>query len=228
MAFPDTRWTLVLRARGEGLAAPPALQELLRAYWRPIYVCFRSRGATAEDAEELTQELLTELFAGPATPELDASRGRFRSWLKACATHHHLRWLESGRAAKRGGGMRHVEIDADAHAAAIATTDDPGEAFDRAWAAGVMGRALHALRAEYESGERVGSWATLAPFFGGDANPSYREAASAAGMSLPQFKAFVHRGRQRFREHVALAVRDTVGSAEDAEAEVDALFRALA
>lgn len=228
MAFPDTRWTLVLRAGAEGQAAPPALHELLKLYRPPIHAYFRARGASAEDAEELTQELLAELFSGATRPALDASRGRFRSWLKACATHHHLRWLESGRAAKRGGGMRHVVMDTGQLDSLAATVDDPGDSFDRAWAAGVMSRALECLREEYDRGDRVGTWAQLAPFFGGEAGPGYREAAAAAGMSLPQFKAFVHRGRLRFRELVAVQVRDTVGSAEDADAEVEALFRALA
>ncbi len=225
--FPETRWTLVLRAGRAGSAEPRALEELLSLYWRPVWVYLRARGASAEDAEELTQELFAELFAGSAPLNVGADRGRFRSWLKACATHHHLRWLESGRALKRGGGARFIEMDTALLERLPDTGADPDAAFDRAWAASVMDRALSRLRAEYDTGERVGDLALLERFFGAAEAPPYREAARESGMSLPQLKAFVHRGRVRFRELVAEEVRDTVGSAADGDAEVAALFQAL-
>ncbi len=226
MAFPDTRWTLVLRAASGGAAAPRALDELCRLYWQPVWVYFRARGATAEDAEELTQELFAELAGRPL--DVGAERGRFRSWLKACAVHHHLRWLESGRALKRGGAAKLLAMDTAILETVAAAAPDPAAAFDRAWAQAVMERALARLRGEYERGERSGGFALLERFFGAGEAPNYREAAAGAGMSLPQLKAFVHRGRVRFRELVAEEVRDSVGSAADGAAEVDALFAALA
>lgn len=227
MAFPDTRWTLVLRAGRAGSAQPRALEELLSLYWRPVWVYLRARGASPEDAEELTQELFAELFAGAPSLDVGADRGRFRSWLKACATHHHLRWLESGRALKRGGGARFVGMDTALLERLSDRAADPDAAFDRAWAATVMDRALARLRSEYTTGERVGDFALLERFFGAAEAPPYRAAAAETGMSVPRLKAFVHRGRVRFRELVAEEVRDTVGSHEDGEAEVAALFRAL-
>ena len=196
-------------------------------YWRPVWVYLRARGAGAEDAEELTQELFAELFAGQKHLDVSGERGRFRSWLKACAAHHHLRWLESGRALKRGGAARMVAMDTAQLEQVAAEAPDPEAAFDGAWAATVMDRALGRLRNEYDSGERTGAFTVLAQFFGEATAPSYRQAAAAAGMSLPQLKAFVHRGRERFRALVAEEVRETVGSAADADAEVAALFRAL-
>ncbi|GDX79196.1 RNA polymerase subunit sigma-24 [Deltaproteobacteria bacterium] len=225
--FPETRWTLVLRAGRAGAREPRALEELLSLYWRPVWVYLRARGASAEDAEELTQELFAELFAGGASPDVSGERGRFRSWIKACATHHHLRWLESGRALKRGGGARFVAMDTALLERVAADATDPEAALDQAWAATVMERALSRLRAEYDAGDRVGGFALLERFFGAGEAPSYRVAAAESGMSLPQLKAFVHRGRVRFRELVAEEVRDTVGSAAAGEAEVSALFQAL-
>ncbi len=227
MSFPATRWTLVNRAHASGSTAPPALQELLSLYWQPVWVYLRARGASAEDAEELTQELLAELSSGAASFPTGPDRGRFRSWLKGCAAHHHLRRLEAGRAQKRGGGARFVVMDTALLERHADGAEGPDAAFDRAWAVGVMERALARLRSEYETGQRVGGFEQLARFFGAETAPSYREAAAESGMSLPQLKAFVHRGRVRFRELVADEVRDTVGSAGDGEAEVAALFEAL-
>lgn len=227
MAFPDTRWTLVIRAGRAGASETRALEELLSLYWRPVWVYLRARGASAEDAEELTQELFATLFTGSGRLDVSADRGRFRSWLKACAAHYHLRWLESGRALKRGGDARFVVMDTAILERVAAEATTPDAAFDRAWASTVMDRALSRLREEYDGGGRVGNFVLLERFFGAGEAPSYRATAAEHGMSLPQLKAFVHRGRVRFRELVAEEVRDTVGSAIDGDAEVSALFQAL-
>ena len=225
--FPDTRWTLVSRARGPD--ARVALHELLGQYWAPVWRLYRARGLAPEDAEELAQELFVELMDGESLARVDASRGRFRTWLRACATNHHLRWLESGRALKRGGAVRRVAMDTqgllEAEAASAVAPDAEG-AFDRAWAEGVMARAMAALRAEYADGTRGGDFGLVERAFGGTL-PAYRELAAEAGMSVPQLKSFLHRARGRFRELLTREVRETVGE-DQVEAELQALFVALA
>src|SRR5499427_8171739 len=53
--FTTTHWSIVLEAQGESPAAQEALEKLCRTYWRPIYGYVRRQGASAEDAEDLTQ-----------------------------------------------------------------------------------------------------------------------------------------------------------------------------
>ena len=48
-AFHPTRWTLVLRARGEGAEAEAALSDLCAAYYAPV-VAFLRRDGRGEDA----------------------------------------------------------------------------------------------------------------------------------------------------------------------------------
>ncbi|MCB1078030.1 MAG: sigma-70 family RNA polymerase sigma factor, partial [Verrucomicrobiae bacterium] len=54
--FPETRWSLVLRAGSEDEAAKnDALTDLYSLYWPPVYAYVRSRGHAPRDAEDLVQ-----------------------------------------------------------------------------------------------------------------------------------------------------------------------------
>lgn len=223
--FPDTRWTLVHRAQSP--AGRAALEELLALYWAPVWRLYRARGLGPEDAEELAQDLFAELTSGDGLGRVDAGRGRFRTWLRACATHHHLRWLESGRALKRRGQRVAMDTQGLAEAeAASAVAPDAEAAFDRAWAETVMARAMAALRQEYEDGSRGGDFTLVQRAFGGEL-PAYRALAAEVGMSVPQLKSFLHRARQRFRELVAAEVKETVSEPAQLDAELHALYAAL-
>ncbi|MFZ5475443.1 MAG: RNA polymerase sigma factor [Myxococcota bacterium] len=221
--FPTTRWTLIAAARGSDAERRRALEELLAAYWEPVYVYVRRRGLGPEDAAEAVQDLFAELVEKDFPAKLDPAKGRLRGWLKACADHR-----LAHRRAKAGAKKRAAEVvpfDADvAERAVAASGEDPERAFQRAWAGRVMDRAMARLRGEYESGERTGDFAIVLRFFGDGEAPSYRDAAAEAGMSLPQLKAFLHRARARFRELVLDEVRDTVGDPAEAERELAELL----
>ena len=84
------------------------------------------------------------------------------------------------------------------------------------------------LRKEFSSGERSGPWSLIETFFSPGAElPSYREAAAANGMTVPQLKSFLHRARLRFRELCLQQVRDTVETDAQAETELAAVTASL-
>ena len=62
-SFATTRWTLVLKAVAEDSAYDrPALGELMASYWPPLYGYARFKGLSASDAEDATQEFLSQLL----------------------------------------------------------------------------------------------------------------------------------------------------------------------
>src|SRR5438874_906756 len=79
--FANTRWSLIVQARGDGPLARAALETLCQAYWFPLYAFVRRSGYSQHDAEDLTQAFFTHVlasdFIGRAMPE----KGRFRSFL---------------------------------------------------------------------------------------------------------------------------------------------------
>src|SRR6185295_12740025 len=85
--FAATRWTLVLRARGESVEARTALSELCEAYYQPVLRFLRREGREEDAARELAQEFFARVLAGGGFDEADPERGRFRSYLLGALKH---------------------------------------------------------------------------------------------------------------------------------------------
>ena len=87
-AFATTLWSVVAAA-GQGSAsdAQPALEQLCRNYWCPLYAHVRRRGYSREDAEDLTQAFFAHLLKHGSLSAADSSRGRFRCFLLAGLNH---------------------------------------------------------------------------------------------------------------------------------------------
>jgi RNA polymerase sigma-70 factor (ECF subfamily) len=142
--------------------------------------------------------------------------------------HYRINEYEKAAAVKRGGRTPIVPLDTlVAERDLPAVPDDPSRAFDREWATGVMERAIARLRREYDEGRRKGPADVFLAFFGPEDAPSYAAAAARCGLTTTQFKAALHRARERFREIVREEVGATVGSDDDVEAEMRALFEVL-
>ena len=225
--FPTTRWSLIRAAREGGEGQREALEALLSAYWRPVYAYLRRKGLGPEAAEDAVQGLFLRLLEHDAWERLDPGRGRFRSYLLTALEHHLVSGHEKETALKRGGG-KVVPLDTlDAERDLPALPEDPGRAFDRQWALGVMQRACARLAQEYESGRRRGSPDVVLRFFSLEEAPSYADAAASSGMTPAQFKAALHRARERFREILREEVGDTVDGPQAAEDEMRTLMEAL-
>ncbi len=213
--FPTTRWTLVAAAAAAGPQRSAALGELLGAYWRPLYCFARRKGLDAAMAEDAVQGFVVQLLERDFPGAVDPARGRLRGLLRTSFERFLINAHEREHARKRGGGARAVPLDApEAERALVASPAQPEQAFDREWALSLMERALARLRREYDAGRRKGHADTVLRFFRADEAPSYAEAAAACGVTVPQFKASLHRARGRFRELVRAEVADTTGHAE--------------
>ncbi len=83
-AFVTTHWSVVLAsADQDSPQARAALEKLCRTYWYPLYCYIRRRGYSHEDAQDLTQGFLLQLLERHSFARVDASKGRFRSFLLA-------------------------------------------------------------------------------------------------------------------------------------------------
>jgi RNA polymerase sigma-70 factor (ECF subfamily) len=229
MAFPTTRWTLILSARSAPAQRCAALGELFGLYWRPLFVYARRKGLDRDAAADAVQGLYADLLARDFVGGVDRERGRFRGYLRASMDHHLANLHERRNARKRGAGIAELSIDFDVAEAEIAAAEiSAEEAFDREWALGVLERAVAELRREFDAGRRSGPLDAFLDLFGGGETQSYAEAASARGMTVSQFKAFLHRTRARFRELCRREIEQTVGDDELARAELAEVLRALA
>jgi RNA polymerase sigma factor (sigma-70 family) len=227
-AFPTTRWSLVLHARGDAPAARRALEELLGAYWPPLYAFARSKGLAREEAEDAVQNLCTKLLRAEFAGRVDEERGRLRSYLRACMSNHLRGEHERRTRQKRGGDQVVVPLEAELlDRLDAAAENDPGDAFDRHWAQAVMQRALARLEAEFKAEARSGPFDVVQAYFSGQPLPPYAELAETHGTTVPRLKSLLHRARGRFRRHLQDEIADTVGEAGDVDEELRALVGAL-
>ncbi len=234
--FAPTRWTLVLRARGETPEARAALSELCDAYYQPVLRFLRREGRDEEAARELTQDFFARILARGALGEADPERGRFRSYLLGALKHFLADQRKHERRLKRGGGVIAESLDATGEAGGpeplqVADPSAPGpeSAFDREWALAVMGRALAVLQQEFVAGGKGGQFEMLKAWLVGESPAmSQADAARQLGMSEGAVKVVIHRLRKRFRDAVRAEIAQTLREPSQVDEELRHLIEALA
>jgi DNA-directed RNA polymerase specialized sigma24 family protein len=111
--FPTTCWSRVVAARDRVTPdARAAMAELCTAYWYPLYAFIRRKGRGPEEALDVTQDYFARLLERETVAAADPLRGRFRSFLLADCTRFLADCRERDHAAKRGGGVAPLSIDA--------------------------------------------------------------------------------------------------------------------
>lgn len=81
--MPDTPPSLLIRLRDAGDAG--SWQQFYQQYWRLIYAFARRCGLAEPDAQDVVQEVVTEVFRAMPRFEYDRARGSFRSYLRTIA-----------------------------------------------------------------------------------------------------------------------------------------------
>lgn len=232
--FAPTRWTLVLRARGESPEAQAALSTLCEAYWQPVFRFLLREGRNDDTARELTQEFFARLLARRRLDTVEPGRGRFRSYLLGAVKHFLSEERDRARAAKRGGGQVPVALEAGPGTTTELQIPDPAGQmpdtfFDRQWAHTLVERALGAVAAELASTDRSEQFEVLKPWLLGDLESlSQADAARRLGLNEGAVKVAIHRLRKRFRELVQAEIAHTVGDAAQVQDELRYLLEVLA
>jgi len=224
-SFHDTRWTLVARSRGSDTQASAALSELCEAYYAPVVAFLRRDGRDEDVARELAHDFFAKLLGGGAMEGATPERGRFRSYLLGALKHFAGDQRDKARAAKRGGGVEHAEMDAEM---ADTAAEAPDAEFDRQWALTLLARALARLEAEMAAEGKNAHFDALKPWLTAEADSTPQAAAAEKlGLSVEAVKVAVHRLRKRFRDAVKAEIAQTVSDSVDVREELDALMMAL-
>jgi len=216
-AFEPTAWTVVFQARdGRGMSA------LVERYWKPCYFYIRRRGHDVEDSKDLTQGFFADLLEREALAAVTRSKGRFRSFLRACLDHYLSNEYDRRKARKRGGKVLPLDFAGAETQLAATKAESPDRAYRRQWAVGVLERALEALRGEM--GPRFGA---LREYITAGQPGSLREVADRLGISEGNVKVILHRARRRYRELLRQEVGRTVETPAEVDDELRDLFSAL-
>lgn len=235
-AFAPTRWTLILRARGETPESRAALGELCEAYYQPALRFLRREGRDEDTARELTQEFFARILGSGAFEQADPERGRFRSYLLGALKHFLADQRKHEHRLKRGGGAVTESLDAsptdeDPGSVQVADTDTPRPEsfFDREWALAVMARGLDVLQQEFTTAGKADQFDALKPWLMGEApTMSQADAARQLGLTEGAVKVVIHRLRKRFRDTVRAEIAQTLRDPSLVDEELRHLIEALA
>jgi len=233
--FPETRWSLIVRAKGDNEPdAEGALEELCSIYWYPIYAYLRRIGQSAHDAEDLTQAFFAKILSQQPFGSVDASKGRLRSYLLTSVKNFQINAHSHDTAERRGGMERPLSIDqAEAeNRYQFEPADEltPDKIFDRRWAITILEQVLLRLEQSYSSKGRQAQFDALRPFLewrGTGADSTYADAAAQIGKTTNNFKQMVHRFRKTYQTILRDEVLQTVGKEEEVEDELNRLLQAL-
>ena len=231
--FPTTHWSRVARGRRRGRAgAGEALAELCAAYWFPLYAYIRRKGNGPEQALDLTQGYFARLLERGTVAAADPARGRFRSFLLADCRHFLAHQRERDAAARRGGRLAVLSIDAyDAegqYQLEPAHEQTPERLFERDWALALLEGVVAAIRREYEASGRGASFEVLKVVLeAGSSQVSQADIAARLGTTEAAAQVAVHRLRKRYREALRAAIAATIADEAEVDDELKALFTAL-
>jgi len=231
--FATTHWSIVVAAGAEESSQRcHALETLCRTYWYPLYAYVRRRGATAEDARDLTQAFFARLLEKGTLRAADPERGRFRSFLLGSLNHFLANEWRRSQAKKRGGGRAAIPLDIHSGETryALEPSHDltPEKIFERRWALTVLERALAALRDEAIRAGKQDLFEHLKAYLVGETSAiPYREIGDAVGMTAGAVKTAAHRLRRQCRELIREEVAQTVADPEQVDDELRHLFTAI-
>jgi RNA polymerase sigma-70 factor (ECF subfamily) len=227
--FDTTNWSLILRAASaDDEEARLALALLCEAYWYPVYAYIRRQGASAADAEDLTQGYFTRFLEKGVVRDVRPERGRFRAFLLVSVRNFLNNQRDRERALKRGGGRRLVSLDAErAEERLSAEPRDPvtpETLFERSWAQTVMERVHQRLEEDAARRGTADRLARLRPFLEGpEPEGTYAAIAREWGVGETAVRVRLHRLRQRF----ASILRQEIGRTVESITEIDDEIRYL-
>ena len=221
--FETTRWSVVLRARGEAGDARAALEQLCRTYRPPVLAFVRFRGYSADAAEDLTQAFFARFLERAWYSSADPQRGRFRSFLLTALKRFLIDSDAEAATLKRGGAFRFELLDDDT-GCPDPTGDTPDAAFEREWAHAVLRAALARLREEAEQAGKLELFRRLGEFLIERPDEAeYAHAAEDLHLRRNTLAVAVHRMRHRLRELVREELMETTSNRTELEEELRTL-----
>lgn len=224
-AFPATSWTLIRQTQGlSATQRAAALEVLLQRYWKPIYAYFRSQSKSRDEAEELTQEFLCGFVEHDPLVDIDATKGRFRDWLRACLANFLISQRRRETAAKRRPMQGVLSLEnlqaADGAAFEPAIHDSPDQAFADAWRRDLIQRALQVVKQEAHVADRDLDVRVFLDYYRHTAEqqPTWQEIADRHGLS-----DWKHASRRAdwVKTRLGKALRREVACYVETEQEVD-------
>ncbi|MFN2387063.1 MAG: hypothetical protein ABR576_12420 [Thermoanaerobaculia bacterium] len=163
--FPTTRRSAVLAVRSEEPGERDwALETIVAAYWKPVYKYLRLKWNEAEEnARDLTQGFFVRAMEKGFFEGYDASRARFRTYLRTCLDGFIQNERKFAARQKRSPGGALLPLDFETADGELRRYDVPEtlgleEYFRREWVRSLFAGAVERLRSELDSRGRAAAF----------------------------------------------------------------------
>ncbi len=232
-AFPATRHSIVAAMRSPRADdRRSAFDTLVTAYWKPVFKYVRIKWrASPDDAADLTQGFFLRAFEKDFFAGFDASRARFRTYLRTCLDRFVANARKADARLKRGGAVTLIPIDfgeaeRELRHQAGNLVDDFDAYFHREWLRGLFAAAAARLRDGCAADGLSRRFALFEEYdlaAEDSARPTYADLAERHGLSIGSVTNELAAARRAFRRLVLEALREQCASDEEFEAESRAL-----
>jgi hypothetical protein len=224
-------WSMIQVANEERQALV-GLERLARAYWQPLYVFARHRGASHEQASDEVQGFFEYLLSRDMLKNVQRGEVRFRSFLLRCFTNWLINEQERLGAVKRGGGAAMLRLDdlgSHSDEPGLIQGASPDSAYDHGWARALVEQAMLRLVAELEQREGREFLLELKQrtFATSQAGPDWEELALRHGMTHGAVRKAATDLRKRFGVLLRTEVRNVVSKDEEVDDELRYLINLL-
>jgi DNA-directed RNA polymerase specialized sigma24 family protein len=223
--FPTTRHSLIVSAAGTGTLAREALDAVAAVYWKPAYKHIRIQWKRSnEEAKDLVQGFFAALIEQQILAGFDASKGRFRTYLKGCLDHFVMKQDEHATRLKRGGGATML-CDFEAAEREISGAPSVEDTFLREWQRQMFALGLEDLRAYCQAAGKGLQYAIFAQYDLADGGrPSYAGLARKHGIPTTSVTNHLAWARRELRHRVLLRLSSVTSGDPECRAESRVLF----
>jgi DNA-directed RNA polymerase specialized sigma24 family protein len=232
----QTNWDLIRDAAGGSSTSKASLEEVARRAWPAIYAYIRASGRNPDEATELTQGFICDVFLARGLLEkADQSRGRFRTLVMGSVRNYlsdmHRRKTASTRQPKHGMIGRLDDLAERTSGPAGLPAITPEAAFNARFVATLIRAATERLQRELlhdgdEAGWEIFRLRVLQPSLEGVA-ASYEDIAPRFGLAKGACAAKLLMVKRRFASMLMEELRATVENPDDIREEVSELLALL-
>jgi RNA polymerase sigma-70 factor (ECF subfamily) len=217
--FGSTIWSVVDRAkRGDDRA----IDQLVRAYQKPVLQFIRRQGFRPHDAEDVAQEVFLRIARHGILQNVLQSGGKFRSLLIGVTKNVISERRRTDGAKKRGGNAETKPLPTDSQIGL--TQDEQDETFDHLWMLHLVNRAFEHLQKECIVKKTQYHDAVKLFILDG---LDYAEISKRINVPLTNLKNLIGRGKQKLLDYVRQEIADYSQPGSPYEQEVQYLMKYL-
>ncbi|HWO00969.1 MAG TPA: hypothetical protein VNS63_17040 [Blastocatellia bacterium] len=233
--FPVTRLSAVVAASSANPEERTrAFEVLVSAYWMPVYKYIRIKWNKAgEDARDLTQGFFLEAIEKNFFGRYDASKAKFRTFLRTCLDGFVANENKAASRIKRGGDATILSLDFDGAEEQLKVASPPAanaveEYFDKEWSRSVFSLALEGFREQMLDAGKETHLRLFERYVldvDDDApKTSYKALAASFDLSTSDVTNYLAFARREFRRIVLEKLRELTATDEEYRREARALL----